>query len=93
MATRAYLLLAAIVGATCLASVSTAQVRLPDFGDASEEELSPAEERVLGEAFMRAVRARLTLVDDPLVEQYVQSLGYRLVGISRSRSSWSRTRR
>ena len=82
MATRAYLLLAAIVGATCLASVSTAQVRLPDFGDASEEEFSPAEERVLGEAFMRAVRASLTLVDDPLVEQYVQSLGYRLVASS-----------
>ena len=82
MATRAYLLLAAIVGATCLASVSTAQVRLPDFGDASEEELSQAEERVLGEAFMRAVRASLTLVDDPLVEQYVQSLGYRLVASS-----------
>ena len=82
MATRAYLLLAAIVGATCLASVSSAQVRLPDFGDASEEEFSPAEERVLGEAFMRAVRASLTLVDDPLVEQYVQSLGYRLVASS-----------
>ena len=82
VATRTYLLLAAIVGATCLASASTAQVRLPDFGDAAEEELSPAEERVLGEAFMRAVRARLTLVDDPLVEQYVRSLGYRLVASS-----------
>ena len=81
-AIRTYLLLAAIVGATCLASVSNAQVRLPDFGDAAEEELSPAEERVLGEAFMRAVRARLTLVDDPLVEQYVRSLGYRLVASS-----------
>ena len=79
---RTYLLLAAIVGATCLASASNAQVRLPDFGDAAEEELSPAEERVLGEAFMRAVRARLTLVDDPLVEQYVRSLGYRLVASS-----------
>ena len=82
VATRTYLLLAAIVGATCLASVSTAQVRLPDFGDSAEEGLSPAEERVLGEAFMRAVRARLTLVDEPLVEQYVRSLGYRLAASS-----------
>ena len=82
VATRTCLLLAAIVGATCLANASTAQVRLPDFGDAAEEELSPAEERVLGEAFMRAVRARLTLVDDPLIEQYVRSLGYRLVASS-----------
>ena len=31
---------------------------------------------------MREIRSRLTLVDDPLVEQYVQSLGYRLVASS-----------
>jgi len=68
-------LLAVLVGA----GGAGAQVKLPDFGDASEAELSPAEERALGEAFMRAIRARLAVVDDPLVEQYVQSLGYRLV--------------
>ena len=75
-------ILAAIGGAACLAGGSNAQVRLPDFGDASEQVISPAEERALGEAFMREVRARLTIVDDPQVEQYVQSLGYRLVAAS-----------
>ena len=80
---RACLMLLAVAGgAMCPAGDSGAQVRLPDFGDASEETLSPAEERVLGEAFMREVRSRLNLVDDPLVEQYVQSLGYRLVASS-----------
>ena len=54
----------------------------PDFGDASEQVLSPAEERALGEAFMREVRSRLTIVEDPQVEEYVQSLGYRLVAAS-----------
>ena len=76
------MLLAILLGAAGPAGGAGAQVRLPDFGDAAEAELSPAEERALGEAFMRQVRARLAIVDDPLVEQYVQSLGYRLVASS-----------
>ena len=83
MAMRAFLvLLATIGGATGLAGRSDAQVRLPDFGDSAEATLSPADERALGEAFMREIRAKLTLVDDPRVEQYIQSLGYRLVATS-----------
>ena len=76
------LLLVTLGGATGLPGRSDAQVRLPDFGDSAEATLSPADERALGEAFMREIRARLTLVDDPLVEQYIQSLGYRLVAAS-----------
>jgi len=80
MTMRAFLLLlATLTGAAGLADRSDAQVKLPDFGDSAEAALSPADERALGEAFMREIRARLTLVDDPLVEQYIQSLGYRLV--------------
>ena len=83
MAIRTCLFVLAVIGgATGLAGPTHAQVKLPDFGDASEATLSPADERALGEAFMREIRARLTLVDDPLVEQYVQSLGYRLVASS-----------
>ena len=83
MAIRTCLTLLAVIGGVmCLAGGLGAQVRLPDFGDASEQTLSPADERALGEAFMREIRSRLTLVDDPLVEQYVQSLGYRLVASS-----------
>jgi len=78
----ALLLLATLTGVAGLAGRPDAQVRLPDFGDAAEATLSPADERALGEAFMREIRARLTLVDDPLVEQYIQSLGYRLVAAS-----------
>ena len=78
-------ILPVIVGVTCFAGGSGAQVRLPDFGDASEQVLSPAKERALGEAFMREIRSRLTIVDDPWIEQYVQSLGYRLVATSEHR--------
>ena len=83
MAMRALLVaLATIGGATGLAGRSDAQVRLPDFGDSAEAVLSPADERALGEAFMREVRARLTLIETPLVERYIESLGYRLVAAS-----------
>ncbi|MDD9981765.1 MAG: M48 family metalloprotease [Gammaproteobacteria bacterium] len=76
------MLLMTIGGAMGFAGSPDAQVRLPELGDAAEATLSPAGERALGEAFMREVRARLTLVDDPMVEQYVQSLGYRLAASS-----------
>ena len=75
-------LLAIAVGASCVAGGAIAQVRLPDFGDTSEQVISPFEERVLGEAFMREIRSQLTVVDDPLVVEYVQALGYRLVAAS-----------
>lgn len=52
---------------------------LPDFGDPSGTLISPAEEKHLGEEFMRSVRSEVTLVDDPEVEEYIQNLGYRLV--------------
>ena len=64
------------------APLVSAQTALPDFGDVSSVTLSPAEERRLGEAFMREVRARLTLVDDPGVEEYVESVGHRLAAAS-----------
>ena len=78
-------ILSMIVGVTCFPGGSGAQVRLPDFGDASEQTLSPAKERALGEAFMREVRAKLTIIDDPRIEQYIQSLGYRLAATSEHR--------
>jgi predicted Zn-dependent protease len=53
---------------------------LPDFGDPSGALISPAEEKRLGEEFMRSVRSSATIIDDPEVEEYIQNLGYRLVG-------------
>ena len=72
-------LLACALGASAPAP---AQSELPDFGDVSAGTLSPAEERRLGEAFLREVRARLPLVDDPEIEEYVESVGHRLAAVS-----------
>ena len=41
-------------------------------------------EREVGEAFMREIRATTEIVDDPEIENYVQSLGYKLVSSANS---------
>jgi predicted Zn-dependent protease len=51
---------------------------LPDFGDASGNLLTPAAERRLGQAFMRSVRASTPVIDDPLLDDYLNDLGRRL---------------
>jgi predicted Zn-dependent protease len=56
-----------------------AQIQLPDFGDPSSATLSPADEREIGAMFMRQIRAQLPVIDDPEIEDYVQSLGYSLI--------------
>ena len=73
---------AVIAAALGFSAPAPAQSELPDFGDASAAALSPADERRLGEAFMREVRARLVLVDDPGIEEYVDSVGRRLAAAS-----------
>lgn len=52
---------------------------LPDIGDPSGSLMSPIEEEQLGAEFMRSVRRSAQVIDDPEVEEYIQSLGYRLV--------------
>ena len=56
---------------------------LPDLGDASQVNLSPAQERKLGEAIMRQARAQGGYLNDPEVLDYLNELGGRLVAASR----------
>lgn len=55
---------------------------LPDFGDSAGSVISPQMEKRIGEAFMRHVRKQATIVEDPEVQSYIRSLGYRLVSNS-----------
>jgi predicted Zn-dependent protease len=55
---------------------------LPDFGDSAAAALSPAQERRLGQAFMRSVRSSEKVVTDPLLADYIQSLGRKLAAQS-----------
>lgn len=64
------------------AETPQAAIALPDIGDTASAELSIAEERKLGEAFMRSIRQSVKLVDDPITTDYIKSLGNVLVGFA-----------
>ena len=60
---------------------------LPDLGDESQAGFSPAQERKLGEAVVREIRASGAYLDDPEVNDYLNDLGHRLLA-ARPDSSW-----
>ncbi|HCZ47827.1 MAG TPA: peptidase M48 Ste24p [Gammaproteobacteria bacterium] len=61
----------------CLPGTS-AEIELPEIGDAAGGLLSGQIEQRIGVAFMRQVRQNMTVLDDALVNGYVQGLGLRL---------------
>jgi predicted Zn-dependent protease len=67
--------------ATILPPLATAQniYNLPELGDASQQILSPAQERKLGESIVRELRAAGAYMNDPEVNDYLDSLGHKLV--------------
>ena len=66
-----------------VASPPTPPSSLPDLGDSSQVNFSPAQERKLGETIMRQARAQGGILDDPEVNDYLNQLGARLVAASR----------
>jgi predicted Zn-dependent protease len=69
----------------CLLVISTASseevetVRLPELGSPSDQYLTPNDEARLGRAFMQRVRETGKVLDDPVITEYVQQLGERLL--------------
>jgi len=59
-------------------------IQLPDMGASANNLMSTADERRLGQAFMRSVRLSVKVIDDPLLSEYIQDLGNRLVSHSPS---------
>jgi predicted Zn-dependent protease len=59
---------------------------LPDFGSSASTIMSPAEQRELGRQFMKWVRKALDVSDDPLLTDYIQTLGSQLVVAGREGS-------
>jgi beta-barrel assembly-enhancing protease len=56
--------------------------KLPNFGSSADTVMTGAQERQLGKAFMRSVRKALPVLDDPLLTDYLEDLGERLVASS-----------
>ncbi len=58
--------------------VSASSIELPDIGD-NAGAVSPAEEFRTGEAVIRNIRRAGGILDDPLVQSYLEELSFRLV--------------
>jgi predicted Zn-dependent protease len=55
---------------------------LPDFGSSADTVMSRAEQRELGREFMKWVRKALPVSEDPILTDYLQTLGQQLVAAS-----------
>ncbi len=65
------------------AVVEVGGVQLPDMGDPSTASLSPDMEKRLGDRIIRDIRRDPLYVPDPLLSDYLNALGYRLVQAAR----------
>ncbi len=70
---------------TCVLSLSMivplytqAATELPDIGDSSNSVMSPTSARELGEGLLRMLRHNDMLLNDPYLQEYITSLGYKL---------------
>jgi predicted Zn-dependent protease len=60
---------------------------LPDLGNSAGTLMTPKRERDLGKAFMRNIRRTQKVMADPLLTDYVQQLGQKLVNSSDARGT------
>ena len=66
--------------ATPLSVVAPASAQtLPDLGDSSQVGFTPAQERKVGAAIIRQIRAHGPYLQRPEVNDYLNELGHRLV--------------
>jgi predicted Zn-dependent protease len=67
------------------AVAQTQNIELPSLGEVAADDLSPTNERKLGEAIMRQVRRDPSYLDDPDTRDYLNNLGFQLVSNSPAR--------
>ena len=65
-------------------SPAPSQVRLPTLGDAASEDFDLLTERRLGERIMRDIRRDPDLLDDPLLQEYLEALWQPLLATARA---------
>jgi len=58
------------------------EVSLPDIGDSGASTSTPEHEHRIGQAALNSLRRQHAVLSDPVVENYIQDLGYTLVSAS-----------
>lgn len=76
------LLTALLAAGLSFAAGAQEDVRLPDLGSSAGALISPQEASAYGAQMLRQMRALDMVVDDPLVNDYINDVGYRLVAAS-----------
>ncbi len=66
----------------CITSLLSRAEGLPDLGDVSQAEISPYQERQLGEQSMFEIRADNSYLNDAEINDYLNRIGYRLAANS-----------
>jgi predicted Zn-dependent protease len=56
--------------------------KLPDMGEAIDRDITTQEELIMGQGFYKALRQQATLIENPMLNFYIQSLGQRLASAS-----------
>src|ERR1051325_61157 len=64
------------------AGAQDTNVRLPDLGSSANALVSPQEAQEYGAAMLRQMRSMDMVVDDAMLDDYINDLGYRLVAAS-----------
>ena len=79
---RPLLTVAATLALSLPALAQQADVRLPSLGSSADTVMSPQEAKDYGAELLRELRAAHLVLDDPQVDQYLRTLGYRLAAVS-----------
>ncbi|EKE01680.1 MAG: peptidase M48, Ste24p [uncultured bacterium] len=69
----------------CLISSVIYAYELPDLGEHSATILSTKEEKQLEKDFMKEVRSRMSILDDAIINDYIQNLGSKLASNIKNR--------
>ena len=77
--------LLALVMAMAPLQAPLAQVRLPSLGEAAAEDFGVGTEKRMGEQIMREIRRDPAYYDDPVLQEYLQSIWGPLVAAARER--------
>lgn len=75
-------LCAVLVNPISLFALETDKLELPDLGDSAGALISPIEEKQLGEAFFRSLHSQVEINQDSEIQQYIQTIGEKLVSHS-----------
>lgn len=73
---------ALLAASVSMAAGAREDLRLPDIGSSAAAIISPDQERQIGEQMLRSLRGANAVADDPLLDEYLAAMGYRLVSHS-----------